>query len=363
MGRLLKKAGITGIAGLLAFMPAITGNTNIKAAKTRQAKKAYKYKQDKKQVKEFSSIKADASTLDIVIKKSGSKDFYISYNLNCNNSSNPVSYKIEDGVLSIKEQGLKWPVIPFYADKDGRKIYDRYYNKIYVYIPSGANIKNYNLDTGAGDLFIKNIAINNSKITTESGDIDLNVPEISGSMDIKTESGDIDINTDRDTKITTDINGQLNINTESGDVDIRKSAINKIFKIRTESGDLDISKSAINKIFKIRTGSGDLKIFNSAIKGKLDVKTESGDADIWNLDISGNTDIQTSNGDVDIKMNSKYIDKIGINFVTKNGDMYIKKLYKGTKRKNGAGYEYTRNKNNKILFNVLVTGCGDIELR
>jgi len=132
MGRLLKKAGITGIAGLLAFMPAITGNTNIKAAKTRQAKKVYKYKQDKKQVKEFSSIKADASTLDIVIKKSGSKDFYISYNLNCNNSSNPVSYKIEDGVLSIKEQGLKWPVIPFYADKDGRKIYDRYYNKIYV---------------------------------------------------------------------------------------------------------------------------------------------------------------------------------------------------------------------------------------
>jgi len=99
MGRLLKKAGITGIAGLLAFMPAITGNTNIKAAKTRQAKKVYKYKQDKKQVKEFSSIKADASTLDIVIKKSGSKDFYISYNLNCNNSSNPVSYKIEDGVL------------------------------------------------------------------------------------------------------------------------------------------------------------------------------------------------------------------------------------------------------------------------
>lgn len=416
MQKLIKKTGIAGVLCLCGFVAAGTGNSNasiqngninIAGAETRQAKKVYKYKQDKKQVKEFSSIKADVSTLDIVIKQSGSKDFYISYNLNCNNSSNPLSYKVENGILSIKESKLKWPVgnihinnnnkkdIEYiYANDNGKKgteyIYGKknkkiikgYTNKIYVYIPSETDLKDYNFDIGLGDLFMENISLRNGKIIANSGDIDINVPAISGSMDIKTESGDIDINTNRNTKITTNIDGQLNINTDSGDVDIHKSVINKIFKIKTESGDaginadingqlnintdsgdIDIYKSAINKTFNIKTESGDIEIFNSVIKGRFGVKTKDGDTDIENLDISGSTDIQTKNGDVDIKFNNKYIDKIGINLVTKNGDMYIKKLYKGTKIKNGSGYKYTKNKNKTPSLNVLVTGWGDIELK
>lgn len=318
---------------------------------------------------------------------------------------------MENGILSIKESELKWParyvlnnngkknteyiyVIDngkkgteyIYTNNNGKKttkVIKNSANKIYVYIPSGADFKNYDFNVGSGDLLIGNISLGNGKIIADSGDIDITVPGISGSMDIKTESGDIDINTNRNTKITTDINGQLNIKTDSGDVDMRKSiinetfdittdsgdvdinksVINKMFGVKTDCGDVDISKSVINKTFDITTDSGDVEIFNSVIKEKLGVKTENGDIDIENLDISGNTGIQTKNGDVDIKLDNKYIDKIGINLFTKSGDMYIKKIYKGTKRKKRRGYEYTRNKNKKPLFNVLVTGWGDIELR
>ncbi len=331
MGKLVKVSVIAGLVSLCAFtLPDVKDNiTNIQQnvnrtvkAETRQDKKIYKYRQDKKKTSKFSSIKAECNSLDIVIDKSGSKDFYISYNLNCKNSSNPVSYKVEDGVLYIKETKLEWPSAHVYInkwDKLGKDVnYKNYINKVYVHIPSDINLKNIGFDTGSGDLYIKNISVEDGKFNTESGDLDITGSKITGSVDI-----------------------------------------------RTGSGDVDIDKSLINKTFKIKTESGDIEAYNSKVKGKLDIQTSTGDVDIANLDISGNTDIQTSGGDVDMMFNKKNIEKLGITMTAKDGDMHVDKSYKGTKKKKGDSYVYVRNvngdKTTKPFLNV-TSVWGDIEL-
>lgn len=337
------------------------GSSTVKAG-TRRDKKTYKYKQNKKRTSKFSSIKAECNSLDIIIDKSGSKDFYVSYNLDCKNSSNPVSYKVEDGVLYIKETGLEWPSAHVYInkwDKPGKDVnYKDYTNKLYVHMPSGANLKNIGFDTEMGDLYIKNISVEYGKLNTESGDLDITGSKILGNIDIKTGSGDVDID-------KSDVKDLLKIWTESGDTEVYDSGINGQLYVNTGSGDVDIDKSVVNKIFKIKTESGDVEAYNSKVKGKLDIQTSSGDAGIANLDISGNTDIKTSSGDVDMMFNKKNIEKLGITMVTKDGDMYINKSYKGTKRKKGNGYIYTRNvsggKNTKPFLNV-IAGWGDIEM-
>ncbi len=326
MGSLLKKTNIMVILCLCTFLSAGTaesksvvyGNVgSVIRTEVRQAKRIYKYKykQAKKQVNGFSSIKADFNSLDMVIKKSDDKNFYVSYDLHCNNSSNPLSYKVENGVLYIKESKLKWPIV--YIKKWDKIDIEEVYNKIYVYIPSGADLKNCEMDTISGDLDIGNVLLENGEIITENGDLDINDSIINKTLDIKTESGDVGI-------YNSDIKGKLGIRASSGDVDVKRSNIS----------------------------------------GTTGIKTSSGDVDVENLNISGNTYIETSSGDVEVKFNKKYIDKFGIAMVTKGGDMYIKKSYKGTKRKKGDGYEYTRNMNGnkKPLLNVLVTGCGDVEL-
>lgn len=371
MKKLIKTAVMAGITCLCAFTITGTensiisvqqkGNRTVKA-ETRQSKKIYKYKQDKKKTSKFSSIKAECNSLDIVIDQSGSLDFYVSYNLDCKNKSNPVSYKVEDGVLHIKEKELEWPSSYVYKngqDKLGKGVnYKGYTNKVYVYIPSGTNLKNIGFDTEMGDLYIKNISVEDGKLNTESGDLDITSSKILGRIDIKIGSGDVDID-------KSDVNNTLKIRTESGDFEFYNSGINGQLYVNTGSGDVDIDKSVINTIFKTKTESGDVEAYNSKVKGKLDIQTSSGDVDIANLDISGNTDIQTSSGDVEMMFNKKNIEKLGITMSAKDGDMYVNKSYKGTKRKKGDGYIYTRNvngnKNTKPFLNV-IAGWGDIEL-
>ena len=371
MGKLVKVSVIAGLVSLCAFtLPDVKDNiTNIQQnvnrtvkAETRQDKKIYKYRQDKKKTSKFSSIKAECNSLDIVIDKSGSKDFYISYNLNCKNSSNPVSYKVEDGVLYIKETKLEWPSAHVYInkwDKLGKDVnYKNYINKVYVHIPSDINLKNIGFDTGSGDLYIKNISVEDGKFNTESGDLDITGSKITGSVDIRTGSGDVDID-------KSDINKIFKIKTESGDIEVYNSSVNAQLYVNAGSGDVDIDKSLINKTFKIKTESGDIEAYNSKVKGKLDIQTSTGDVDIANLDISGNTDIQTSGGDVDMMFNKKNIEKLGITMTAKDGDMHVDKSYKGTKKKKGDSYVYVRNvngdKTTKPFLNV-TSVWGAIEL-
>jgi len=136
--KLIKAAFIAGVICLCACIVPDVGNNIISLqynkklavkAETKQDKKIYKYAQDKKKTSKFNSIKAECNSLDIVIDKSGSKDFYVSYELDCLNGNDPISYKVKDGVLYIKELKLEWP---HYLNKWDRS--KGYINKIYVYI-------------------------------------------------------------------------------------------------------------------------------------------------------------------------------------------------------------------------------------
>lgn len=249
MEKLIKAAFIAGVICLCACIVPDVGNNIISLqynkklavkAETKQDKKIYKYAQDKKKTSKFNSIKAECNSLDIVIDKSGSKDFYVSYELDCLNGNDPISYKVKDGVLYIKELKLEWP---HYLNKWDRS--KGYINKIYVYIPSDSDLKDFDIDTEMGDLYIKNISVEDGKFNTKIGDLD-----IAGSKFL----------------------GRIDVNTDSGDIDISKSVINKTFNIKTECGDIGVYNSKIGGKLGIRTSSGDVDmLFNKKLIDKLGI--------------------------------------------------------------------------------------------
>lgn len=309
----------------------------IHGLKTERKQKKYKYKQDKKKVNPFSSIKADVKSLDIVIKPSGDKDFYISYSLYCANSSNPVSYNIKNNVLEIKESQLEWLAVYVKGTGSGinRKL-KNYKNIIYVYVPSDISINNCDMDIKDGNLDFSKISLKGGNIISKDGDIDFNNSVLSDKLSIKINNGDIYGH-------GTDINGVLDIKSKNGDIEIYKPDIAGTLNIITDNGDLYTAKANI--------------------KGKLEINTHNGDIDASSLDIQGETKIKADNGDIDITISSRCLDSLNINMFTNAGDMSVKKLYKdkGSKKRNGEGYQYKKTGSGKAILDIY-TNCGDISL-
>lgn len=309
----------------------------IHSLKTERKQKKYKYKQDKKKVNPFSSIKADVKSLDIVVKPSGDKDFYISYNLYCANNSNPVSYNIKNNVLEIKESELEWLAVYVKGTGSGiNKKLKNYKNIIYVYVPLGVSINNCDLDIKDGDLDFSKVSLKGGNIISKDGDIDFNNSVLSDNLSIKTTNGDIYGH-------GTDINGILDIKSINGDIYIYKPDVAGTLNVITDNGDLYTSKANI--------------------KGKLEINTHNGDVDAGSLGISGETKIKADSGDVDITINSRCLDSLNINIFTKDGDMSVKKLYKdkGSKKRTREGYQYKKTGSGKAVLDVY-TDCGDISL-
>lgn len=283
--------------------------------KTEGRQKKYRYKQNKKKANPFSSIKADVNSLDIVIKPSSDKNFYISYNLYCANSSNPVSYNIKNDVLEIKESKLE--CLPVYVKLTGSgtsKKLKNYKNIIYVYVPLGVSINNCDMDIEKGDLDFGKVSLKGGNIISKSGDIDFDGSVLSDKLSIKTINGDI-------YGRGTDINGTMDI----------------------------------------KSTNGDIYIYKTDIVGILSVVTDNGDIGTGQLDISGETKIETNCGDIYITISSRCLDGLNINMFTDSGDMSVKKLYKGSKKRKNGGYQYKKTGSGKAVLDIY-TDCGDILL-
>lgn len=281
----------------------------------RQNKKVYNYKLSKRKISRIKKVDVHLSSADIELRKSGDKNFYFSYNLACRNKRNPLSYSVKNGVLKIKESGLEWPG-DFINMESGNTNYNinKYKNKIYVYVPSGAVLENCIADTDNGDIDIDNISLKNLDVKTGNGDLDISGAVLPGSAKIKTDNGDLDIS---DTLIT----GKINVISDNGDFDIEDTKIN----------------------------------------GLLDIDTDNGDLDAEGLNIKGKVKINSGSGDISIELDNKSISKTGIKISSHGGEVEVSKKYKGSKKKKGDGCYYEKSANGGGSLSI-VADAGDVSL-
>lgn len=169
--------------------------------------------------------------------------------------------------------------------------------KVTIRVPE-KEIKNYDLTSVSGDIYIKVECNSNSKVKTTSGDIDAinledaEVKSVSGDIkiedinkgNVKTTSGNIEINSSKDLDISS-ISGDISINklvgyisgsTTSGEIDINRFTLEEESTLESTSGDIEIS--LLNEAnIKAHSTSGDINIKDTNGNIKLNLKTISGD--------------------------------------------------------------------------------------
>lgn len=157
--------------------------------------------------------------------------------------------------------------------------------KLVLSIPKDIDYE-LNLQTASGDVYVPDINLNNLNIRTISGDIGM-VNALKAKLE--TTSGDIDVNNVNDLTVKT-VSGEVNVNqikrsceikTTSGDVEIELLEITNNSKISTVSGDVEINSNAGSYV-KTETISGELEISNNDryAKTELSVNTTSGDIEV-----------------------------------------------------------------------------------
>ena len=98
------------------------------------------WKLDDVRLGSVSSIKADLDCIDFDIAVSEDRDFHLSYELQCMNRTNPLSYSLENGILTLKETNFK-------GASQGKSFWDmgsttdKYYSFITLHVPSDIVLK------------------------------------------------------------------------------------------------------------------------------------------------------------------------------------------------------------------------------
>lgn len=158
-------------------------------------------------------------------------------------------------------------------------------HKIVISLPKDIEYE-VDLKTASGDVYVPEISLSNISIKTVSGDIGVISAQ---SAKLETTSGDIEIN-EVNKLIAKTISGEISVNkikrscdlkTTSGDVDIDLIELTTNSKITTVSGDVEINTNRGSYI-KTETVSGETSINNNDryAETELTIKTTSGDIEV-----------------------------------------------------------------------------------
>ena len=202
------------------------------------------------EISEFSSVDIDLTTMDLCIKKADENA--ISYQL-YNAKKQNLSYSVEDGILTIKEN-VKDKNFKMHNVQDNQNTVILYTNLDHLilngkFVSSDVDIKNLTLTDSklmnvSGDYFLKNVNLSSSSFESVSGDFDMeDKTHIQGDVIIKTTSGDVTFDQVQ--------NVDLLASTTSGDIEIDdedyEGKVHKIIgtneaslKVSTTSGDISI---------------------------------------------------------------------------------------------------------------------------
>ena len=246
----------------------------------------------RKQLSSFHSIEADLTDLDLKIVSTEKQNSSLSYSIYCKNSKNPLTYSVKNGVLYLKEMGIKNLSNKELKQKIGKKWW-KYWPKVTLYVPANTVIKNSKINMKEGDLAIGkkthykdmnvqvkygDIALSSlqvsgtAKINAVEGDIAAAAPVVSGNMQITAKYGDIAL-------VGLRVSGNVQVNSTDGDIVVK--ADNKEFgsltvTVSTKYGDMLVLGNMRNGKKKA-SGTGWYYKKSGTGKGKLSIVTKYGD--------------------------------------------------------------------------------------
>ena len=246
--------GIGAVSGGSKYVKAADLNRMDGSAK----KSDHEVVMEKTKLDDFDSVDISMTDMNLQVVRSDDDSCYISYQAS-NQTKNPISYRVNDGKLSIRENDNNGK---FYYHVDigflsgllggGQVTTDE--NVVTLYIPEDQELKTADIktDTGnvmlneckiedgsvqsdSGDLYFKNCDFDNLKIDSDMGDIHfVGKEDVMGAWNVQidTDMGDIDADDVLNGKVKEDEDndsysytqkgkgGNLLIQTESGDISL-----------------------------------------------------------------------------------------------------------------------------------------------
>ena len=262
----------------------------------------------KTELSDFTSLDINLKDSDLNIKESPNKKSYIEYAQETKNKKNPLSYSVENGTLTLKENGntgasynLTIDVSFLQAILSGKDMANytngtsNYENYVTLYLPKDKLISSAKIYLGYGDFYAKNAAF----------DI----------ADIKLEDGDFDADT------FTANNGKLTFS--YGDCDLKKASFGNI-SLTSKDGDLTVAELTLSGKTKVALSYGDAEItLNDSTKkvSGFDLATHYGE--ITASGLTGNKTIDEDD-DVNTFQADSKDGKTNLAIDSKDGDITIK---------------------------------------
>ena len=242
----------------------------------------------RKQLPAFHSIEADLTDLDLKIVSTKKQSSSLSYFIYCKNNENPFTYAVNNGVLYLKETGIKNLSKEELKQKIGKKWW-KYSPKVTLYIPANTVINNSRINMKKGNLAIgKKTRYKDMNVQVKGGDIALSSLRISGTAKINTAKGNI-------AAATLVVPGSLQITTKDGDIawvgfkvsgNTRINSTNGNIVVRTDKKNFNsltvTGRTKYGSMLVIGNGkkkaSGDGRYYkkNGSGKGKLNITTKYG---------------------------------------------------------------------------------------
>lgn len=267
------------------------------------------WKEDNIRLNSVSSIEADLDCIDLAIAVSEDNDFYLSYELHCMNSQNPLSYNLENGVLKLTETDFMDSFITGVFWGKG-SITTNYCSTITLYVPSNAVLKSCIMNITDSDLRIKELNCNTIEIKAADSDISLS-----------------DVNT----------SDSMKINTEDGDISMAGLHASGAVEIITSDGDITISDYTESGGAYIQAYDGDICLSSATAVGEMQIGTEDGDVVLTELEVSGQVEINSDYGDITVRLQKESLPELKITMDTEEGDVSVSRSLGG--RKSSGHYE------------------------
>lgn len=238
--------------------------------------------------KDIKKIEVDITSYDVELKESNGSDLLVEITGSMKNKDKIKVEQLEDELKIYQDGSIICIGLCLYKET------------ITIYVPEDYELE-YIHESTSGSLKSE-VALNNGKIKTTSGDIEL-ATMITGSL--SSTSGNIKISEGNNLEVSS-TSGDINIDNvtdlqgsaTSGDVTINELT-NKV-NFSTTSGEINLKKMNINEDSSLSATSGNINI-GLEKEIFIDAKTKSGDIDINNTNNSPSLTITTTSGDITAK--------------------------------------------------------------
>lgn len=310
---------------------------------------------EKTKLEELNGLSVDLDFIDFLVKPSEDENFYLSYEVQGENGKNPLEYRVESGVLEVKEKGSRF--FGIHVDVGGLqdmlvgKEKSEKRNEVIVYVPKefifadchvmladgdmkaeGLLCEKADLELSYGNLEIKDASFSGGRMVLSDGDIQAEAASFHG-MELKLSYGDF-LGTD-----SSICEGSLYLS--DGNAELK----------HTELKNMDMELSYGNLILE-NMRMEDCR----AVLGDGDMKAAS-------VGFLGENKVEGSYGDVSIQTRKGEAEAMALRLCTEYGDIEVADGLSGSLSEKGDRQRFERTvESSGTILEISLTD-GDISLR